>query len=322
MQNENVKEKKLYDGREIKVKKYDETTFIKEPVDAATELEKYEKARVDKEVCRVKFSSIDRWGNLYTFLPNGIKLNMPSKNIDGFLYNPQKKEELAPYLCQICDVVVTRVNTKKRVVTVSMKDAVMVKTGENPQKELISAIEEGLKTGVYVQVPARVMNLSGKSPVTGQKDYSVAILNIGGLGVAGYVNRRDWSPCFTPTLKNVVSCGEIVNVAVIGKKKWETGPIYECSREAAIDYNPWEGIDEKFPKNSTVRVKCVHRDEKSFFGTIEGVPEVNVYCFYPEESLGIHIEVGKEYIGRVSKVKEAEQILQVRILMAVDDETR
>lgn len=318
MQKKEVAEKELFDGKKIRVKKYGDVTVLKNPLDAEAELDKYDKARATKEICHVKFSSIDRKGNLYTYLQNGIRLNMPSKNIDGFAYDPTKKEVLAPYLCQVCDVIVTKVDREKHIVTVSMKDAMVFSKGKNPQKELVEAIEDGIENGVYVQVPARIMSISGRNSTTGEKDYSVAIINIGGLGIVGYVNRRDWSPCFTRTLKNVAVNGQIINVVVTGKKQWESGPVYECNRAATFDYDPWEGIEEKFPKNSTVRVKCIQREEKNFFATIEGAPEINVYCYYPDEATGIHVEVGKEYIGHVSKVKE--KLLQVKILMAADEE--
>lgn len=319
MSKNDVTEKELYGGEKIQVRTYEDPVHLKDPLDVTRELEKYEKALKEKKICHVQFSGIDRKGILYSYHANGIRVAMPAKNIDGFDHDPTKKELLSPYLCHPCDVVVTKVDKKNQIVTVSMKDAMpLVNNGENPRGELINAIEKGLETGIYVQVPARIMSISGKRTETDERDYTVAILNIGGYGIGGYVHRKDWSPCFTKTLKGVANPGEIINVVVTGKKNWE-GPIYECNRAATFDTDPWEGIEEKFQKNSTVRVKCIQREEKGFFATIEGIPEINVYCYYPDESTGIHIEIGKEYIGRVVKVKEKEKVMQIRILMSVEE---
>lgn len=315
-----VKEKNLYGGKKVQVQQYSNVTFLKKPLDVEAELEKYEKAKDAKDVCHVRFSSIDRKGSLYTYLANGIKITMPSKNIDGFPYDPTKKEVLAPYLCRISDVIVTKVDKKNHIVTVSMKDAFQYIDGNNPQKDLIAAIEEGIKTGVYVQVPARIMSVSGRRNDKGENDHSLAIVNLGGLGVSGYVHKKDWSPCYTRTLKNVATSGEIIDVVVTAKMNWGEGPIYECNRAATIDYDPWDGIAEKYQRNSTVRVKCIDREDKGFFSTIEGVPEINVYCLYPDESSDLHIEIGKEYIGRVTKVDEEGKFMQVRIMMSADEE--
>lgn len=296
----------------IQVKAYEGTTYLKSPIGVDEELEYYEKLRDEKQVIDVRFSAIDKKGELYVYLPNGIRLSMPSRNIDGFTHDPTYKEALSNYLCQDCPVIVMSVNREEKVVTVSMREATA-----KPRAKLLDALEQGIEEQVYVKILAQVVALSGKQETENGPVYHVAILNLGGFGVSGFVKIADWSPCFTKTLEYIVHVGDVIEVAVTGKAQWKTGMVYECKR-AILQGDPWEGIEKRLPKNSTVRVKCIYKEKNRFFGSILGVPEIIAYCFYPEDD-SVYITNGGEYLGYVSKCNEARKELKIRILSAVDE---
>ena len=315
-QDSSIQEKSLFSGEKIKVKKFNDSTCIDKKESVDQELNRYEQAKKENAVIKVNFTAIDKKATLYTFLSNGIKICMPAKHIDGFAHDPQKKELLAKYLARSYSAKVIKIDRENRVVTVSINAAL-----SEPRKNLVSAIEKGIEDKVYIQVPARVMYLAGRDSTTHEKDYSIAMLNLGGLGITGFVHKRDWSPCFTRTLKNVAKPEDVIDVVVTGKANWESGTVYECNRGVTVDADPWKDIEEKLPKNTTVRVTCIYREDRKFFSTIQGLPEINAYCYYPDDSLGIHVEPGKDYIGFVAKVSEERKMIQIRITSAVDVDT-
>lgn len=302
----------LGEKESVHYEEYGAVTYLTSPKGVDEELSHYEKLRSDGTVTDVRFSAIDKKGDLYTYLPNGIRICMPNRNIDGFAHDPQRKEELSKYLCQDCPVVVKSVSRKEKIVTVSMKDAL-----SGPQKELIDAIEKGIEDEVYIKVPAKIVSLTGKQSTDNGDVYDVALLDLGGLSVRGYVNRSQWSPCFTKTLKNVANVGDIIDVVVTKKMRWRSGALYACNRAYTISGSPWKDIEKRLPKNSTVRVKCVFREENQFIASIQGIPEIKAHCYYPNDD-SVHVEEGKEYLGYVKKVSEERLQLQISILSAVE----
>lgn len=111
----------------------------------------------------------------------------------------------------------------------------------------------------------------------------------------------------------------VIDVVVTEKKIWGRDTAYECSRRDTIDFDPWAGIEQKMRKNMTVRVRCNGREDGRYYGSIEGLPEINVFCYYPEEETGIHVEEGKYYIGVVRKVSEEDHDLRVRTVDEVPE---
>lgn len=276
-------------------------------------IKKYEQYMNSKEIMDVQFSALQ--GKIgFVGYDGKIKIIMSTKNVDGFSHSPIYNEALEKYLFSPCPVVVTKVDEKKKEVHVSMVNAL-----SGPRENLISEIEKGLKEKEYIRVPAVVVSVSGRTKDTKQKDYSIAVINIGGLGILGYVHKNNWSKSYTKSLLYAAEPGMVIDVVVTEKKIWGRDTAYECSRRETIDFDPWAGIEQKMRKNMTVRVRCNGREDGRYYGSIEGLPEINVFCYYPEEETGIHVEEGKYYIGVVRKVSEEDHDLRVRTVDEVPE---
>lgn len=263
-------------------------------------LNQYEKKMRNKENFSCEFSLSDKKGNLYNYVDGGIKVFMNKKDIDPIINRFYSKLEK---LRQAYQVQVTKVDRVEKIVYVSSAAAL-----NEPQLKLISAIDEGLEQDEYVVVPATISCITEKKI---NKD-SVAIVNLGGLGVFGNIRLAEWSPAFTYSFDYVAKVGDVVEVAVINKIKWNSGEVYDCSRKVALRQDPWKGIEQKLPLKTNVRVTCVSKNAKNFFGTIQGFSDINIYCEYPDDK-SIVITEGQEYAGYVYRVNEETKLLRVRV---------
>lgn len=97
----------------------------------------------------------------------------------------------------------------------------MVNALSGPRENLISEIEKGLKEREYIRVPAVVVSVSGRTKDTKQKDYSIAVINIGGLGILGYVHKNNWSKSYTKSLLYAAEPGMVIDVVVTEKRYGE-----------------------------------------------------------------------------------------------------
>ena len=276
-------------------------------------LERYEQCMKKGETIKMVFSLATANGDL--MLQDGAcKVILPNKEITGREYNPYAR---ADRLNQSYAVKVTSVDKAKQEVIVSHYAVRSV-----DRERLCQYMNAALDKKEYCTVPARVIVVYN----------NVALLNIGGLGIPGYLNISNWSSLYTRNLRGVVKKGDILNVAVIAKGElWckkryfndsDVNP-YECSRRLIVSDDPWEGIEKKIPEKSMVRIKCIERAEHNFYGVIDGIPEIQAYCYYPEEESVLckgDIVPGCYYEGYVKKVDESTRRLRIRVFRRVDME--
>lgn len=272
-------------------------------------IEHYKELMNDKVIFSQAFTTIDRQGTLYAFVGDGIRLKMTSKGIDGFYHNRKtySKEEA---LSKTYNVMVTDVVEEENLVYVSANAA-----KEKPRTKLRRLLDEGIDSSVYKVVNAKVIGISTSNDPDSRKPKELCLLNIGGLGIMGSMLLADWSTCFTKSFYSVVNPGDIVKVAVVGKRHWTSmeDDVYQCSRKLILNPNPWENIETALHVGDMVRVRCVDKEERNFFGKIEGFDEINAYCYYPEDPDYV-IETGKTYIGKIARVNEKTKDLKVRLL--------
>lgn len=297
MKNENVFEGTIKDFNDFDVYAYMSGDRKKPTVT----LEEYEKRMKDKSVFKTSFPCVDEKGNLYVY-ESDIKIQMDNRDIDGFGYNAKYRSDK---LTESYAVVVVSVDKKAKLVKVSSNQA-----KEEPRKKLEEALRKGIEAKEFLRVPAIIVSIVGNG--------SIALINIAGLGLAGSIRLAEWSPAYTKTFYNAVQTGSEVEVVVTGYGKWESGQIFDCSRKKTINIDPWKDIEKKLPVRTVVRLKCISKEARNFFGVIESVPELNVFCEYPDEESGIMIATGIEYTGYVAKVSEENKLLRVRIIKQVE----
>lgn len=263
----------------------------------------YTKKMARKEIFKMSFTCADEFGNLYDY-HNGVRVQMDNKQITGFSYNPKHK---AQHLGVNYTVTVVDVNEETKTVKVSSFAAL-----KGPREQLEKALKVGIENERYLRVPAVVVGTNKYKDKN--NSFTVALINIGGLGIPGAIRLAEWSTAYTKTFWHTIQAGMNIEVVVTGQQNWKTGDVFDCSRRLALDFNPWENIEERLPAKTSVIVKCTSKEARNFFGIIDNLPEINVYCEYPDPGSNIRIVEGAEYVGYVYRVREESKLLKVRIL--------
>lgn len=268
-------------------------------------LEKYEKYKKEKKIFEIYSVRADTAGNVYCSLEGNITGIIPNPEIEGKKYNPYYRHKK---IDRHYSVIVTDVDFEKKIVTLSHHKA------KNIGKEILKQrLLKALENKENIKVKARVMFVAYNNRV---------YLDIGGVGLLGYVPIDEWSHVYVENLEDEVKNGDIIEVVpmkykpkqkVNGKKKNEA---FICSRKETLP-DPWIGIEEKVPRYSTLVVECTDKKPHMFFGRTEGL-ELNIYCEYPEPERNIVVLEGMKYKGFVYNVSEEKKLLKVRIFDTAD----
>ena len=259
---------------------------------------------LSQEKIDISFPQVDREGNLISY-DGGLELLLPSSEVVIDFFDLKKRRvanRIGTYSC-----VVESVDEEKGLVTVSYDK---VKAGAKAK------VEEAIKESAVV-LPARVIKVYN----------TIAIIDIGGLGIPGYVMIKNWSRGYTNDFMSVAKRGDIIDVLVGAlendldsdqRKKYfprVPGNIYQCSRKDAVA-DPWIGIEDKFAAGHIVDVVVTENTQQNhFYGYIEGIPEISIYGQYPNEESYLNkedIEVGKKYQCYVFKIDAKEHIFRAR----------
>lgn len=257
-------------------------------------LEKYKQYLKEETVFSVFFVKADTNGNLIAYDGNtNIEIRMENKEINGYEYNAYRRKY---FLSKEWGVKVVKIDEQKKIVYVSHEQI-----RNEDRKKLEKIIEKELGKCV---VPAKVIKvLEG-----------LVLLDIGGMGIPGYMWVRNWSQTYTETISDYVQKGDIIKVAILGKNSltdkqrkrhfsWTDRDCYECSRKDAMTSDPWKGLSEKLKKNDIIHARCkrISSDEGYFWGIVDGMPEINVFCSYASKQ--------GDKVLRESRVKKADIIL-------------
>lgn len=283
-----------------------------------TALEDFEENRKNAKIFYMQFSSMDAEGNLTNFFrEQGIEYSV-RMGIDDLAGVHRKNAYKLASLEKSYPVMVKDIDYKNRIIFVSYEMAREVK-----RVELVEAIMQGFSEKKFIRTKARVGKVHMDS-----RGQSFLQLNLAGLGVRGYLFREDWSTCYTSDISGFAKQGDIIDVEIteiIAPKSYANGKeltqipknlIFRCSRKNTIDYNPWDGIDKKFPVGTMITIVCVSKTPHTFFAKIKGQEEINVLGFYPEDNKkeNFYIRIGGCYQAKVKKVNEATKLLTVKPL--------
>ena len=159
---------------------------------------------------------------------NNIRGFIPASQIERF-----RVENFGEYVNKKLQCVVTEVNPKKKRLVLSHR-ALLDREFEEKRKEIMASIEPGqLHDGTVTKI----------------MDFG-AFVDIGGVEGLVHVSKLSWDRVTHP--KDVLKEGEAIKVKV-EKISSETGKI-SLSHRDTMDH-PWEGIESKYPVNSTVSGK-------------------------------------------------------------------
>lgn len=253
----------------------------------------------------ITFSQGNRQG-LFYFRDN-VQVLLPRAELQ---YNLHYDFESIDYMRRKYTVKVVGVDREAKLVTLSFKQA-----QEQARPTVAKAIQESLDAGVPYRTLARISYIT-------RPEKGVCHVDILGIGLHGIIPVREWSMAFTADIRMVAQPGDIVNILVTEIVRGKEGEkLYICSRKQALHGNPWEGIEQKAPKHTTVIVRCLRKYEDHFIAAIDGLEELSCYCHYPNPGTTnshtgqeLVINTGGRYNGYISNVDEVRHILRARIL--------
>jgi len=263
-------------------------------------LEKYVDYKENKKIFTVYASRADEVGNVYCALDGNITGIIPNVEIEGKEYNSYHR---AKKMNKHYSVIVTDVDKETGLVTLSYDQA--KKIAKNIMKnKLLNSLQKNEK----VKLKARIMFVSYNKRIN---------IDIGGVGLFGYIPVDEWKHGFEYDIKESAKPGMIIDIEILKYKKPIEGKkeAFICSRKNMLP-DPWKGIEQKVPKSSTLIITCTDKKENKFFGKSEGI-DIDIYCEYPDAERKIVINKGLKYKGYVYAVSEERKLLKARIFDVV-----
>lgn len=277
------------------------TGFIKEKDKAEETLNIYIEKMKSKDVFDFKFATADKQGNLSINI-NGVKVRLDNIDIKGKIYEPRYR---LMALSKTYKVVVKSVDKENKEVFVSHRKARSI-----TREKLIKEIDNAIKNKEQIEVLAIVDYV--------KESNNYCLIDIGGVGIRGKIKVGEWSSTYTSNYKRAAKHGDIIRVVVMSSGMFDGKVTFDCSRKAALDENLWKGIEERMAKDTAVNVTCMIKAANNFWGEIEGLDEINVYCEYPDADKNLFIAEGITYQGYVSAVSEETKLLRVRVHKVLD----
>lgn len=277
-------------------------------------LEKYIQMMEQGEYMQMAFERVDARGTLSKVM-DGITIRMASTEINGEAYDLRyKSQKLADtYYVRVVDV-----DRGRSVVWVSHNEA---RRDKRPEIEAEINRRLGSKERQEIRVRGKVVRIQSRT-VNGESVDTGVWLDLCGVGILGFVYIGDWAQTFTPSLRGMVSYGDVVEVLVKEKKarKQKRGdvPYYSCSRKELVE-NPWDrlALEEKYHVGDLVRIKCLSLKEGHWFGEINGLEDIQVFTEYPSSAHDFRIIPGMEYMGKIYYMNTKERSLKARVFQAL-----
>ena len=211
------------------------------------------------------------------FLPGSLAEVLPTKNLDHL----EGKYE---------DFKVIKLDKEKSNVVLSRK-AVLEQVNSKEREELLTSLEEGQRL---------------KGVVKNLTDYG-AFVDLGGVDGLLHITDISWSRINHPS--ESLNIGDKIEVQIIKFDKEEKKVSLGIKQ---LSQDPWEGIENKFPLNTSVMAKVTNMTDYGFFAEIESGVEGLVHVSEIDwTNKNIH----------PSKVVQLGDSLEVMILV-VDEEKR
>ena len=211
------------------------------------------------------------------FLPGSLAEVLPTKNLDHL----EGKYE---------DFKVIKLDKEKSNVVLSRK-AVLEQVNSKEREELLTSLEEGQRL---------------KGVVKNLTDYG-AFVDLGGIDGLLHITDISWSRINHPS--ESLNIGDKIEVQIIKFDKEEKKVSLGIKQ---LTQDPWEGIENKFPLNTSVMAKVTNLTDYGFFAEIESGVEGLVHVSEIDwTNKNIH----------PSKVVQLGDSLEVMILV-VDEEKR
>lgn len=202
---------------------------------------------------------------------------------------------------------------------------------EDSRKMAYELIREKLANNEEIYLRGNIIGLQRNGGSASSK--MAVYVNIAGLGIIGIIPIKKWAVGYVSTemfRRTVISNpNAIVNFRVCKETAIELSKghrtAFICSRAdylKSIGYDPWRKVEQTLSIGSVVKVNIIEpgKTPSSYFGSIDGLPNVDALCFInSRSSLNISdIRSGCYYYGYVQKIDRTEQHLRVRLMNPAD----
>jgi len=185
--------------------------------------------------------------------------------------------------------------------------------------ELYNLIKEGLKKGEDILLRASVTKIIKKEVIVFDEytekrrteEEAYIIVNIAGTGLKGIIGISEWDYNFdTYASLSSVKEGTVIEVKATNIARNKYSLAIGCSRKAVLK-NPWEDIEQLYPKNSLVNARCVQKRKRNVLMQLEKEDRVRCFCTYPHN---VEVSEGKLYTVIIIKCNAQRKEFIGRIL--------
>ena len=156
--------------------------------------EKYASLKEESAIINIKFDFSNADGDLLLY-EDDWKIVLRNEEILGRNYEPKKRMAM---LLRSHAVKILEINEPEKCIFVSCADV------RNKDRDRLREILDSKRDGI-VKVPAKVVYVYP----------NMLILDIGGLGIPGFLKIADWSLAYTISLQTVVKRGDVFEIEVL-----------------------------------------------------------------------------------------------------------
>lgn len=272
----------------------------------------------NKQLFKVKISAVGTDGSLRVALSDGITGIIPSGEISS--KKKMTKNDLEKYNNREIAVIITHTEENGKVIYLSILQA-----KEIARQHYLKVLKRGDTVNAIV--------------VHYNPEMHRILLDIEGCGLYGYVPLRDWGYRYFYKPQEQIRTGTIERVRI--EKFYEDIEVnnkqrkahFRCSKKALLP-NPWIGIEKAFPVGTELVVTATMlTKDHNFFASTPMLSELEILCDYPNNSYSAPtqnatledimseevkprtiIHLGEDYLIRINKVSEADQILTGKVI--------
>lgn len=275
----------------------------------ASILDEYEQKLHDPDyVEEILFNNVDVKGNLYTFRDD-VRIMM--RNTD--IFSGRGGTDLAKrsrLIGKTYKVKIKKIDRENKTVWVSARKILSAM-----KAELEADIDKAFKTRQPMVVAAKVIAI--------EEAEGYAVCDLFGCGVLAILPRSKWSKNYVTSFAEAgVKVNDVIQARLMLQarrlEKYNNRVAYVISREDIFG-NPYDGLESKYPVGSLVVIKAVQLCEHNFFGRIDGLDNLDVYCSYPgdkhfgDKAVDIPIKLGHYYAAYVKTVDEKHQRFRAKV---------
>lgn len=277
------------------------------------ELNEMKKRKEDETIFKVKVTAANRNGDLLCSVEGYNKgyftYLVPRREFKDLTGKPYKIKYKHQKVGREFNVIIIDVSEHTKTIRLSVSKA---KGKVRPAIE--QRLKELLEDGKKPRIQAVIEYVSPKT--------SRVVIDIAGVGIKGEIPAAQWEWGWTKDIRESAQYGETVTIDVIEYREplkddeVDMDEYFLCSRQSTLK-SPWVGIEKRFQEDSIIEVKVTDVKNKSCFGKLESLPEIDILLERPKDT-SIKVVKGLRYQAYVYHVSEKNEAFRAKIFKCLD----